>query len=287
MSLSNLPKALWISWESFKGEWHLVWMTYVWHLARAHGFPSVIPMVRRRCLRLEAEGQLAGTMDILSTPVHEPDTRWVILDLQEPVQGGALAEFLMNLMPGCRLAVLQTSGRARCLEDVDSIEYEGSLPGSGWGEFEIYSLRRERVARTGDNGFSTVSRACRRPEIHAEFHLIQRGPRTVGITGLYVADPWPHIGWGAWGTIRRRFAQPHTVLDSLAATEDLARRRGQEWFCIMTSSSPQYRSACRMYEHYGMRRLLSVDDFFRSGRGSQSRDSYLVYGKRMQGSDAL
>lgn len=281
VSPTNLPKALWISWESFKGEWPVVWLTYFWHLARLHGLPSVIPMIRCHCFRLEFGGRFVGKLDILSTPIHESDTPWVILDLQEPVQGWALAEFLMHLLPKCHLAVLQTSGRVQCLEDASPIQYEGNLPGSEQDEFAIYSVRRDKVRRPADNGFSTVSLECGRPEVHTEFHLIQRGHRTVGITGLYVVDTWPRIGWGGWGTIRRCYVQRHTVLDSLAATEDLARRRGQDWFCIMTSSSPQYRSACRIYEHYGMTRLLCVDDFFRGDKGSQERDSYLIFGKRL------
>lgn len=285
ISTTNLPKAFWISWESFKGEWPLVWLTYLWHFARVHGLGSVIPMIRCHYFRLELGERIVGKINILSTPIHESDTPWVILDLQEPVQGGALAEFLMHLMRKCRLAVLQTSGRVQCLEEAGPIEYEGSMPGTEQGDIAIYSVRRDRVPRTASNGFSAVSLECRRPEVHTEFHLIQRGRSTVGITGLYVVETWPHIGWGGWGTIRRRFAQRHTVLDTLAATENLARRRGQEWFCIMTSSSPQYRSACRMYEHYGMTRLLSVDDFFHSGRGSQDRDSYLVFGKRLNQDD--
>lgn len=282
LRLTNLHKALWLSKESFKGEWPLVWLTYLWHLARVYRLPSLVPMVRRRCYRLQSGSRCLGTVDILRTPIYDSDTRWVILDLEELLGGEALAEYLMHLMPGCRLAVLQTAGRVRYLDDAVSVDYEGDLPGAGPGDLSIYTVRRDRLLRQGGDSYSMVCLDRGRPQVHTEFCLVQRGPRTLGVTGLYVCDAWPHIGWGGWGTIRRRFAQQYTVFDTLTATENLARQRGLPWFCIMTDSSPGYRSARRMYEHYGMQRLLTVDDFFHGAGGSQCLDSYVVYGKQLQ-----
>ena len=48
----------------------------------------------------------------------------------------------------------------------------------------------------------------------------------------------------------------------------------------MTSGEPQYHSARRIYEHYGLRRLLDVKDFFREG-GESEGESYIVCGRRM------
>ncbi len=281
VNLWNLPKALWISKKAFQDEWILVWLTYFWHIGRAHSLPPLVNMVRRRCLRFAFEGRTVGTIDILSTKIHDPDTRWVILDTEVAISGDAFAAFLAELMPDCRLALLQTPNRADFLEQVEAINYEGYLPGCMGTRLYIYSFRRERVSKTSSRGFSAISKDCNEPDIHAEFYLLYRKGRAFGITGLYTTGFWPHIGWGGWGAIRHSSARLHTVIAALAATEDLARKRGQEWFCIETSSAPQYHSASKMYEHYGLRRLLNVEDFFRERGDSRRGENYIVYGKKV------
>lgn len=276
----NLPRALWITRTAFRGEWGLTALTYLWHLLRSHGLPCPFSMVTRRRFWLRFEESEAGTVDVLKTRIHDPDTRWVIVHLTRPVPAVGLAAFLLTLLPRSRVAILQVAGDGACLEQEGSFQLEGSLPGSAVGLCPIYSLRRNRVAPRAENRFHVTPREPLRPRVHTDFSLLRQSGRSIGVTGLYVADWWPRIAWGGWGALRQGFAHRGAAKAGLLATQNSARKLGLDWFCLETSSSPQYRIARRLYESCGMQLLVRVDDFFREGR---QRHAYLVYGRNIGG----
>lgn len=281
LTLRNLPKAVWISERSFRSEWPLVSMTLLWHLLRGYGLPCPFSMVRRRRLWLGFESKVVGSLDIFSTRIHEPDTRWVLLDGADDIPGDRLARFLLELMPECRLALLLTAGGSDWSERSGSVAYEGELPAPG-GRFQrVYSVRRGAVTGKRSTGLWVSPRESREPEVHTEFYLISRTGRSIGLTGLYVTDWWSHIGWGGWGAILRKSAQLRTAEAALVATERLAKQRMLEWFCLETSGAPEYRSACWLYERCGLRPLLTVEDFYRDTGLSARERSYIVYGKEI------
>ena len=280
LDLWNLWRALWLSRQAFPDEWPLVWLTYFWHISRSSGLLPSVPMVQRRSVSLSYENRPVATLDIVSTRIHDADNRWVFLDCDVNLPGQGLAEFLVGEMPNCRLALLQSTKRLHFFEAVQGVDYEGHLPGPADTRLHLYSLRREQLRETGDHSFASVCRAPKKPDIQAQFYLLHSGGRAIGLTGLYATEFWPHIAWGGWATIHRHSAGLHTVIAGLAATEAVAQKIGAEWFCIETSSAPQYRFACRMYENYGFRRFLNVEGFFRAG--ADRRDNYIVYGKRLE-----
>jgi hypothetical protein len=238
-------------------------------------------MVRRRRLWLALESEVVGSLDILSTRIHEPDTRWVLLDGAADIPGDRLAVFLLELMPECRLALVLTDVGADRLEHNGSMTYEGELPAPG-GRFQrVYSLRRPFVNSNGSTGLRATPRESMEPKVDTEFYLISRTGRSIGLTGLYVTDWWSHIGWGGWGAILRKSAQLRTAEAALIATEGLARQRTLEWFCLETSGAPEYRSARWLYERCGLRPLLTVKDFYREAGLSEKERAYIVYGKEI------
>lgn len=283
LTLGRLPTAVWISLRTFQREWPLVSLTYVWHLLRTYGLPGGFSMVRRRRYWLGFERRIVGGLDIVSTRIHEPDIRWVMFDGTNRIPKERFAAFLLELMPECRLALVQTSGQGGWSDGSDWVKHEGRLPASDDEFNQVYSVRRGLLGTRSGKGFWVVPRQSRRPSIHTEFYLLSRAGRAIGLTGLYEAEWWPHVGWGGWGSILREYAQRRTALAALAATEHLARQRRHTWFCAETSGSPEYRSARWLYEHCGLKPLLIVDNFFRNSCGLAEERCYMIYGKKITG----
>ena len=279
LSLLNLPNALRMAKGAFKDDLPLVILTYLWHLLRVNRLPCPFSMVRRRRLWLGFQNMIVGSVDIISTRIHDADTCWVILESAAPIDGNTFGAMLFEVVPQCRLALVQ-SRHGGWLESIDSIDYVGRLPASRDTFHHIYSLRRERMALESRGAFWLRPRPSPRPDIHTEFHLLRRGGHSIGLSGLYVVEWWPHIGWGGWGALHPDFARLQTAKAALAATEHLARERGYEWLCVETSGSREFRVARRLYEYCGMQQLLTVNDFFQNTH-PKPRVTYLVYGKRI------
>jgi hypothetical protein len=155
------------------------------------------------------------------------------------------------------------------------------LPAPHGRGFYIYS------SRSTPNGVTRFDRdrfiTGRQNSLHTtcDFYLIERDGVPIGITGLYTADFWPGIGWGGWGAINREAAFRQTMFEALRLTEELARVRDLQWFCIETSDAETYRLARKIYEYYGLELLIEITDFFASTDPWSKGENYLVYGKRL------
>jgi hypothetical protein len=231
-------------------------------------------------MRLEFEGAATGTWDLISTCIHESDVLWVVPRDAPVCPAESFLTSLFALVPACRLALIQTSGDRDWLEGCAGASPAGALPGAGDQSYRIYTARRTLQRKHPAVRCQVLLDTHTHPGVTTQFHILERDGQAIGITGLYVAEWWPHIAWGGWGGMKRRFAGLHAATDAFTLTERLASQQSCEWFCVETSGAREYRPARRLYERHGMRIFLTVDDFFRGAGQSEEERRYVVYGKR-------
>jgi hypothetical protein len=239
-------------------------------------------MVRRQSFLLLLEDICVGAMDIVWTRIHEADTRWLILQPRAIIPGEMLGPTIFELVPSCRIALLQVICNWKFFQPTPDFAYEGHLPGSKGEEVPVYSVRQDRVPKGRFRLLQASLQDCRTPRIDAEFYALKQSGRTIGVTGYYITDLWPLTGWGAWGALHPKAAGFHAALTALKTTEEQIYAKGCEWFCVESSSARAYRAARRLYQIYGLQELLNVPYFFRDESGRPAISDYLIYGRRIR-----
>lgn len=266
LTYRNVVPALGLARKSFGPEFPLVVGTYAWHFYRQARLPDPGFMARRSTASLLARGP-TRTITFVTTVIHGDDICWV-----DDVQGD-WGEELRSFAESWRVCLFRSN---RPDPPANGTILRGTMPSNDGQSTYVFSLPR-RATENRKPASRVLER--RRLKTSADFFTLSRAGRTVGITGLYDAEYWPGIAWGAWGTLAREIAHRDAVFEAIRLTEELAQERGADWFCIETSSDPRYASARAMYQHYGLRLLLSVPEFFKSADGQDS--DYLVYGRRV------
>lgn len=266
LTYRNVVAALRLARKSFGPEFPLVVGTYAWHFYRQARLPDPGFMAKRSTASLFARDP-TRLVTFVTTVIHGDDICWV-----DDVQGG-WGEELRSFAESWRVCLFRSD---RPDPPVEGTVLRGTMPSRDGKSTYLYSLPRQ-----GAEDRKPVSRVLQRQRLKtsADFFTLSRAGRTVGITGLYDAEYWPGIAWGAWGTLAKEVARRDTAFEAIRLTEELAQKRGSAWFCIETSSDPRYASARAMYQHYGLEPLLSVPEFFKSTNGQGS--DYLVYGRRV------
>ena len=266
LTYRNILPALQLARRSFGPEFPLVAGTYAWHFYKRAGFPDPGLMAKRSTAPLVSSGGIRSSISFVTTIIHGNDICWV--DGHDEGEPDALRSFASSW----RVCLF------RChfpTPPLDGMVLRGVMPAGDGGCTYLFSFPTKPATRRPRP--STVRH--RRLSTTADFFALSRAGRTVGITGLYQVEYWPRIAWGAWGTLTREVARRDAVFDAIRLTEELARSRGADWFCIETSSDARYASARAMYQHYGLKLLLSIPEFFESPNGQG--DDYLVYGKHV------
>lgn len=260
LSYKNILPALGLARKSFGPEFPLVMATYAWHFYRRAGLPDPGLMAKRSTAQLPSDDGAERHISFVTTVIHGRDICWV-----DDHQDG-WGEELRSFAQAWRVCIFRCDDP---LPPMDGLILRGEMPTENGGLAYIYSF--EPLSQPTVAPLHILRR--QRLQTTADFHALSRARKTVGITGVYEAEYWPGIAWGAWGTLARQVAHRDAVFQAIALTESLARRRGARWFCIETSSDRRYASARAMYTHYGLRPMLNIPDFF--GKHSD----YRVYGK--------
>ena len=260
LSYRNILPALGLARKSFGPEFPLVLGTYAWHFYRRVGLPDPGIMAKRSMALLPSAAGPDRSISFVTTVIHGHDICWV--DARQDSWGDELRSFSR----AWRVCVFRSNNPH---PPMDGLILRGRMPAEDGGFAYLYSF--EPASHLAPASVRLLRR--RRLQTTADFHALSRAGKTVGITGVYEAEYWPRIAWGAWGTLARDVARRDMVFQAIKLTEDLARQRGARWFCIETSSDRRYASARAMYAHYGLQLLLNIPGLFAEG------SDYHVYGR--------
>jgi len=281
LQIRNFWSAVSIARSGFGDETAMIVFSYLWYFWRNLRLPDFGLMARRQSMTLISRRTPIALVDIVTTAIHGWDVCWLDLELLRDCPMSDLLNYLETWPLAHRLLLVRSHSPLHWPHDEARFCFEGKLPAPDDGAFYIYS------SRSTPNGVTRFDRdrfiSGKRNSLHTtcDFYLIERDGVPIGITGLYTADFWPGIGWGGWGAINREAAFRQTIFEALSLTEELARVRDLQWFCIETSDAETYRLARKIYEYYGLELLIEITDFFASTDPGSKGENYLVYGKRL------
>jgi hypothetical protein len=281
LQIRNFWSAVSIARSGFGDETAMIVFSYLWCFWRNLRLPDFGLMARRQSMTLMSRRAPIALADIVSTAIHGWDVCWLDLELLRDCPMPDLLTYLETWPLAHRLLLVRSHSPLHGPHDEDRFCFEGKLPAPDDGAFYIYS------SRPTPNGITRFDRdrfiTGKRNSLHTtcDFYLIERDGVPIAITGLYTADFWPGIGWGGWGAMNRETAFRQTVFEALRLTEELARVRDLQWFCLETSDAETYRFLRKMYEYYGLELLIEIPNFFASTDPLSKGENYLVYGKRL------
>jgi hypothetical protein len=278
IGLKNAKNALRIAWDCFGNEAAIIALTYAWHGLR-HWLPVDRMMASSGYYSLSLDGRSLGSVWCVTSVIHGSHVCWLDCNLGANADWTGVLPRLLSRLAWGRCAIIRLARQEPSLEAAGAKPL-GRLPGPAGGCFWLYLAPAGRsAARTPHIAFH---RARRPLGICAQFHMVKRSNRPIGITGLYMTSFWPGLAFGGWGALRRKAAQRHTALALLAATEQLACLARADWFLIETSDAPAYRAARRAYEWYGLDLLLEIPNFFSMPSADKPGEAYLVFGRPLR-----
>lgn len=267
---TNVASALTIAFRSFGAEALIIALCYLWYLLSRLGVRVDGLVLRRRSFGIMIEESRIAECELLTSPLYGSDVCWVRLSRSEDADMMRLVAILKEMTAEYRLAVFRFDQSESLPKHWPELQSHGVL-----AEFAIYSTRHSHDC-------SEAAPFARRPlakkevgSVRADFFLLKRNAKSIGLTGTYSVDFWPGIVWGGWGALIRSVGLRDAGLQTVAITENLARNQGARMFCIETSDGAKYRAARKIYEIYGLEVLLEIPDFYSDG------ESFLVFGKTL------
>lgn len=275
LKVADIARAMKIAADNFSGEVGLVARSYLWHFASKVGLPQITSMWAKWEVHIEEDGE-AVKLDLLSSFVHGRDVAWIDLAAQSEATID-LAVAAMRRWPRFhRLLVVRVERGYAPQFLAAGFRIAGHLPDGHGQHIYLYAERKRLInphqppVRLRFSGRRSVSSDC-------EFSVVECSGAIIGLTGIYEAEFWHDVTWGAWGAIDPSRARRDAVFQTLRLTEERARQNGARWFCLETSDCEKYRHARRIYELYGLRPLLTIPNFYVNDDGNSEK--FIVYGK--------
>lgn len=273
---NNFVTAMIIAIRSFGSESFVIAICYLWHLLSLLGIRLDGMLLRRRRFAFHQAGQQVGELERLTSPLYGSDVCWIRLSCQAHIDRAQLIATLRQITAGYRLAVFRLETGDPLPAHWTELRAQGLLAG-----FAIYTLRSSGKHPHNAREALEARASNAKGEVSADFFLVIRNAKTIGLTGSYSVDFWPGIVWGGWGALIRSAGFRDAGIETVRLTECLAQRRKADLFCIETSNGPKYRAARKIYEIYGLSVLLEIPDFYHDG------EAFLVFGKNLVNSGDL
>lgn len=276
MKIGDISRAMKIAADNFSGEIGLVARSYLWHFARRAGFPSFTSMWAKWVVHLREDDSESVEIDLLSSFVHGRDVAWLDLASQ-PEDVVDLAMAAMRRWPRIHRLLVVRLERVHAPQFLAAgFRVAGHIP-DGHGEHIYLYADRNRIADRDQPAVKIRFSGRRSVTSECEFSVVESGGAIIGLTGIYEAEFWRDVTWGAWGAIDPARARRDAVFETLRLTEERAKQNGARWFCLETSDCEKYRHARRIYELYGLRPLLTIPNFYTNDDGKSEK--FIVYGK--------
>lgn len=267
---TNLGIALAIAVRSFRSEAFVIAICYLWYLVSLLGFRLDRLVLRRQVFEVRPAECTIVECEIITSLLYGRDVCWLRLSDTEGVEPAGLIATLKAKTAAYRLAVFRLDPSDTLPERWPELQSCGVFAG-----FAIYTLREIGDCRERGFAMAHVSKDRAKDGVSADFFLVERDGKAIGLTGTYSVDFWPGIAWGGWGALIRSAGFRDAGLETVRITENLAQARKAAMFCIETSDGAKYRTARRIYEIYGLELLLEIPDFYSDG------EAYLVFGKAL------